>query len=154
MSRVSNGMGQCNFLGQRDRSSFIVPGQRDNNRTSSKSCYRTGWAGTAYQISWLLLFGFLQDSAVKPEVLISSSVKTKIWIQSQVWNPNKCSCSDPKNEQPTNEKLNSRFTLIGPEVNSCPWKGLGLIYSPGPPPFQTFLQPCNLFMYAKPRAKL
>jgi hypothetical protein len=26
---VSNGMGQCNFSGQRDRSSFIVPGQRD-----------------------------------------------------------------------------------------------------------------------------
>ena len=28
--RVSNGTGQCNFLGQRDKSSFIVPGQRDN----------------------------------------------------------------------------------------------------------------------------
>ena len=27
--RVSNGTGQCNFLGQRDRSFFIVPGQRD-----------------------------------------------------------------------------------------------------------------------------
>ena len=33
---VSNGTGQCNFSGQRDRSSFIVPGQRDNG-TSSKS---------------------------------------------------------------------------------------------------------------------
>ena len=27
---VSNGTGQCNFLGQRDRNSFIVLGQRDN----------------------------------------------------------------------------------------------------------------------------
>jgi hypothetical protein len=38
---VSNGKGRCNFSGQRDRSSFIVPGQRDNG-TSSKSCYGTG----------------------------------------------------------------------------------------------------------------
>ena len=45
-SRVSNGTGQCNFLGQRDRSSFIVPGQRDNG-TSQKSCQGTGRAGTA-----------------------------------------------------------------------------------------------------------
>jgi hypothetical protein len=29
-TRVSNTTGQCNFLGQRDRSFFIVPGQRDN----------------------------------------------------------------------------------------------------------------------------
>ena len=29
-TRVSKGMGQCNFSGQWDRSSFIVPGQRDN----------------------------------------------------------------------------------------------------------------------------
>ena len=44
---------QCNFLGQRDRSAFIVPEQRDN-RTSLKSCYGTGrpeqpvkiWDGT------------------------------------------------------------------------------------------------------------
>ena len=28
--RVSNGTGHCNFLGQRGRSSIIVPGQRDN----------------------------------------------------------------------------------------------------------------------------
>ena len=27
---VSNGTGQCNFSGQRDKSSIIVPGQRDN----------------------------------------------------------------------------------------------------------------------------
>ena len=27
--RVSNGTRQCNFLGQRDRSFFVVPGQRD-----------------------------------------------------------------------------------------------------------------------------
>ena len=32
--------------GHRDRSSFIVPGQRDNG-TSSKSCHGTGRAGTA-----------------------------------------------------------------------------------------------------------
>ena len=36
---VSNGTGQCKFLGQRDRNSFLVPGQRDN-RTSSKSATR------------------------------------------------------------------------------------------------------------------
>jgi hypothetical protein len=45
-TRVSNGRGQCNFLGQRDRSSFIVPGQRENG-TRSKSCQWTGGAGTA-----------------------------------------------------------------------------------------------------------
>ena len=28
--RVSNGTGQCNFSGQRDRQKFFVPGQRDN----------------------------------------------------------------------------------------------------------------------------
>ena len=32
--------------GQQDRSSFIVPGHRDNG-TSSKSCHGTGRAGTA-----------------------------------------------------------------------------------------------------------
>jgi hypothetical protein len=45
MDRVSKGMGQCNFSGQRDRSSFIVMGQRDNG-TSSKSCHGTGRAET------------------------------------------------------------------------------------------------------------
>ena len=40
--------GRCNFSGQRDKSSFIVPGQRDNG-TSSKSCHGTEQAGTAYQ---------------------------------------------------------------------------------------------------------
>ena len=44
--RVSNGMGQYNFSGQRDRSFFIVPGQRDSRR-SSKSCQGTGRARTA-----------------------------------------------------------------------------------------------------------
>ena len=29
-TRVSNETGQCNFSGQRDRSFFLVPGQRDN----------------------------------------------------------------------------------------------------------------------------
>ena len=43
-SRVSNGTGQGNFSGQRDRSFFIVPGQRDNG-TSSKSCHGTGRDG-------------------------------------------------------------------------------------------------------------
>ena len=38
---VSNGTGQCNFWGQRDRNSFLVPGQRDS-WTSSKSCHGTG----------------------------------------------------------------------------------------------------------------
>ena len=45
-TRVSNGAGQDNFSGQRDRRFFIVPGQRDNG-TSSKSCQGTGRAGTA-----------------------------------------------------------------------------------------------------------
>ena len=30
VTRVSNGTGQYKFLGQRDRSFFLVPGQRDN----------------------------------------------------------------------------------------------------------------------------
>ena len=38
----------ASFWGQRDRSFFIVPGQRDN-RTSSKSCHRTGRASIAYK---------------------------------------------------------------------------------------------------------
>ena len=41
ITSVSNGTGQCNFSGQRDRSFLVVPGQRDNG-TSSKSCHRTG----------------------------------------------------------------------------------------------------------------
>ena len=40
ISSVSNGTGQCSFWGQRDRSSFIVPRQRDNG-ISSKSCQGT-----------------------------------------------------------------------------------------------------------------
>ena len=45
---VFNGMEQCNFLGQRERSFFIVLRQRDNG-TSSKSCHGTERAGTACQ---------------------------------------------------------------------------------------------------------
>ena len=41
-TRVSDGTGQCNFSGQRDRSFFLVPGQRDN-----KSHQGPGRAGTA-----------------------------------------------------------------------------------------------------------
>ena len=40
-TRVSNGMGQRKFLGQRDRNLFLVPGQRDNG-TSSKFGHGTG----------------------------------------------------------------------------------------------------------------
>ena len=60
------------------------------------------------------MFGFLQDCCQTRGFDLFSSVKTEIevWIESQVWNPNKYLCSDPKNEQPTNEKLNSSFTLI------------------------------------------
>ena len=47
-TRVSNRMGQCNFSGQRARSSLIVPGQRDNG-TSSKSCQGMGQTGRACQ---------------------------------------------------------------------------------------------------------
>ena len=41
---VSNGTGQCNFLGQRDRSSFVVPGQSPGQRDKLKilSRDRTG----------------------------------------------------------------------------------------------------------------
>jgi hypothetical protein len=49
-TRVSNGTGQCNFSGQRDRKSFIVPGQRDNG-TSSKSCHGTGRDGILNRLS-------------------------------------------------------------------------------------------------------
>ena len=57
-TRVSNGTGQCNFSGQRDRQKNFVPGQRDN-RTEDPSLSRdkgttgqlqnltTGRAGTA-----------------------------------------------------------------------------------------------------------
>ena len=34
-TRVSNGAGQDNFSGQRDRRFFIVPGQRDNGTSSN-----------------------------------------------------------------------------------------------------------------------
>ena len=46
----SIGTGQGNFSGQRDRSFFIVLGQRDNG-TSSKSCHGTGRARTNCQNS-------------------------------------------------------------------------------------------------------
>ena len=58
-TRVSNGTGRCNFAGQRDRNSFIVPGQRDNGTTgqaknlgkgrdgSGQPKSGTGRAGTA-----------------------------------------------------------------------------------------------------------
>jgi hypothetical protein len=42
--RVSNGTGKYNFSGQRDRSSFIVPGPWDNG-TSSKC-----WPGWGFDI--------------------------------------------------------------------------------------------------------
>ena len=48
--RVSNGTGHSNFSGQRDRSFFIVPGQRDNG-TSSKSCHGTGRDGILNRLS-------------------------------------------------------------------------------------------------------
>ena len=47
-SNVSNGTGFSCPAGQRDRCTFLVPGQRDNG-TSSKSCHRTGRARTACQ---------------------------------------------------------------------------------------------------------
>ena len=39
---VSNGTGQCNFLGQRDRSSFIVPGQRTTGQAKTLAKRRDG----------------------------------------------------------------------------------------------------------------
>ena len=43
-TRVSNGTGQCNFSGHRDKENVLVPGQRDNG-TSSKSYHGTGRDG-------------------------------------------------------------------------------------------------------------
>ena len=43
---VSNRTGQCNFSGQRDRSSFIVPGQRDKGTTGQDQNLALGWDGT------------------------------------------------------------------------------------------------------------
>ena len=47
---VSKWTGQCNFLGQKDKSSFIVLGQRDNG-TSSKSCHGTARDGILNRLS-------------------------------------------------------------------------------------------------------
>ena len=40
-------------------------------------------------------------------------LKLEIWSESQVSNPDLKTRSRPENEKPENEKLNSRFTLIG-----------------------------------------
>ena len=49
-NRVSIGRGQCNFLGQKDRSFFIVPGQKDNRTRMGREigqslffCQNPGW---------------------------------------------------------------------------------------------------------------
>ena len=47
-TRVSNGTGQCNFSGHRDKENVLVPGQRDNG-TSSKYWHGTGWGGKVCQ---------------------------------------------------------------------------------------------------------
>ena len=52
------------------------------------------------------MFDFLQDSAVK--------LKLKYELNLRFLKPKQMFDSDPKNEQPANEKLNSRFTLIDP----------------------------------------
>ena len=51
------------------------------------------------------LFGLLQDCCQTRGFELFVLVKTEIEIrfESPVWNPNKYSCSDPKNEQPENE---------------------------------------------------
>ena len=46
-TRVSNGTGQYNFLGQQDRSFFIVPGQRDNGTMGQAQSLDKGRDGTA-----------------------------------------------------------------------------------------------------------
>ena len=45
LPRVSNGTGWCKFLGQRDRSSFIVRGQRDNGTMGQAQNLAKGWDG-------------------------------------------------------------------------------------------------------------
>ena len=82
LTRVSNGTGQCNFSGQRDRqdffcpgtkgqldrSSFIVPGQRDNG-TISKSYYgpdRTATRNTEPDIGWDRVLIFCHRGGLGP----------------------------------------------------------------------------------------
>ena len=49
--RISNGTGQCYFSGQRDRSFFIVPGQRDNGTEVPLLSRDKGTTGQAQNLS-------------------------------------------------------------------------------------------------------
>ena len=60
--RISNGTGQCNLSRQRDRKSFVIPGQKDNS-TSSKSCHGTGQDGPGQPVQIRAGTGFWQPVA-------------------------------------------------------------------------------------------
>ena len=60
--RISNGTGQCNLSRQRDRRSFVIPGQKDNS-TSSKSCHGTGQDGPGQPVQIRAGTGFWQPVA-------------------------------------------------------------------------------------------
>ena len=49
--RVSNGTGQCNFSGQRDRQNFFVPGQRDNGTEVPSLARDKGTTGQARNLA-------------------------------------------------------------------------------------------------------
>ena len=68
-TRISNGTGQCNFSGQRDRSSFIVPGQRDKLKIlprdgMGRDSQNSGRDGPGQSKSWAG-HGTKQDRAEK-----------------------------------------------------------------------------------------
>merc|ERR1740129_953166 len=50
-SRVSNGTGQCNFSGQRDRQNFFVPGQRDTGTEVPSLSRDKGTTGQAQNLA-------------------------------------------------------------------------------------------------------
>ena len=50
-TRVSNGTGQCNFSGQRDRQNFFVPGQRDNGTELPSLSRDKGTTGQAKNLA-------------------------------------------------------------------------------------------------------
>ena len=50
-TRVSNGTGQCNFSGQRDRQNFFVPGQRDTGTEVPSLSRDKGTTGQAQNLA-------------------------------------------------------------------------------------------------------
>ena len=59
---VSNGTGQCNFSGQRDRQTFFVPGQRDNGTEVPSLSRDKGTTGQRDKLKILPRDGTVRDS--------------------------------------------------------------------------------------------